>query len=930
MFAGLSSGSVALSYYTRAIETAGHNVANASTEGYARQRVNTAANAPVNDGGFWVGQGVSTTAITRMRDLFVDAQYRRELPKLGYLETRMSNINNLEYYVGEYDRSTFQTALDDYWKSVEDVHVNPGVSTTRETMLESTKNMIQSLLNMRENYDAYRADLNDKVADMVSEANQLIDDIAVLCKEITKAQNAGENPNDLMDKRDLLAERLCKLTGATVGSPSLDETDGDYKIDLNGKLLVQGGAQYNCDGTEIKNTRHLVLVPMVGNLGYYDVQVEYNQYDHISDLSVASVIIERGATPPSSCSRNGVHELFVERLANGRTWMAGGAAGASAGGERLDTIYSKDQKLGINGTFSLQVGSAGVQAVSKSFVDYSNAANNGILASAPQSAADQGEFKFRIAAGEFETYITAKYNSNTNVWDFTSSAGDQSLGASAGPDLKVEDISNAVAQITLSTGELAFKTTYDSGTESLTIEGANIQSMRGHLLSITDTIGTLAQNMEIANKNPAVEIVVTEDDTLTTIANKINDAYKSELVLGSDPAYPTNPPGTAPSSPEEWLHANIVREPNGTYYLALTSNVSGEANRINVLPGSVCDANGDFSVAKLLGLVNSDTPDNTTGTTGYMQLNTDPAAFSTIIKGDVFVDDAYFIYDGKHFLSESNSFKDARVFKIDDGTSNPEGWIWVNRMADELDRFGTGIRLNLHGLNTRYLKDGDEYSNNEPVLITVRPHLTTGEIYAVLECRDDMTLGFEDYLDQIAFEMVTEVNAVHYSGHGSGENSETTGTAYYRHISARYGASALSSFAINDEVANDVSLIAAGSGDGTGHSRGSADGDNALAIAQLKQTKVLDKGTADFNQYFLKFVADLGTQGYTTNYMLETQQDVADQLETLRDSVMGVNTDEEMMDIIKFQQGINAISRYMTALDDMLDRVINGMGRAGL
>jgi flagellar hook-associated protein 1 FlgK len=332
MFAGLSSGGVAINYYRRGIETAGHNIANVNTDGYARQRVNAVANAPINDGGFWVGQGVDTSSITRLRNLFVDAQYLRELPKLGYWETRMSNINNLEYYVGEYDRSTFQAALDDYWKSVEDVHVNPGVSTTRETMLESTKNMITSLLNMRKNYDAYRADLNNQVVDMVREANQLIDDIAVLCKEISAAQNIGENPNDLLDRRDLLAERLCKLTGATVGSPTTDEADGDYKIDLHGKLLVQGGATYNCDGTQIKNTRHLVLVPMVGNSGYYDVQVEYNQYDHISDLSVASVIIERGATPPDSCSKNGVHELFVERLANGRTWMVGGASGASAGG----------------------------------------------------------------------------------------------------------------------------------------------------------------------------------------------------------------------------------------------------------------------------------------------------------------------------------------------------------------------------------------------------------------------------------------------------------------------------------------------------------------------------------------------------------------------------------------------------------------------
>jgi flagellar hook-associated protein 1 FlgK len=64
--------------------------------------------------------------------------------------------------------------------------------------------------------------------------------------------------------------------------------------------------------------------------------------------------------------------------------------------------------------------------------------------------------------------------------------------------------------------------------------------------------------------------------------------------------------------------------------------------------------------------------------------------------------------------------------------------------------------------------------------------------------------------------------------------------------------------------------------------------------------------------------------------MLSAQQHVSDQLQTQRESVMGVNTDEELMDIIKFQQGVGAISRYMTAIDDMLDRIINGMGTAGL
>jgi flagellar hook-associated protein 1 FlgK len=906
MFAGLTYGSSALSYYRAGIETAGHNIANANVEGFARQRVNVSTAPTVTEGSLTMGSGVSVDSITRIRNLFLDAQYRAQLPTLGYWETRASAIKNVEIYTGRLDHGTLQTTIDNFWTALENLHVDPSLETARYVTLSDTTSMISSLLDLRGNIDIYRSDLNEQIADMVKEANGLIDDIAVLCREISDAQNKGESPNDLLDRRDLLAERLCKLTGATVGSPSLDETDGDYKIDINGKLLVQGGAEYNCDGTAIKNVRHLVLVPMVGNSNYYDVQVEYNQYDHVSDYSVATAVIERGATSPESCGKNGLHELFVERLANGYTWTVGGAKGTLDGGERLDTVYDKNAALGISGSFSLQVGNAGVKASSNVYKDM-----NGVVKNA---TVDGGDYEFRIAAGEFETYVRFHYNGTD--WEVTRDGMPTGLSVDTipgvnGGDLTLEDVKNVLAmypQLNLS---------FDSGAQKMDIEAANTEAMRGHLLSITDIRGTLAQDLGIANKNPAVEITVTADDSLTTIANKINAAYQTTLVSSdNNAAYATNPPGTAPDGAEQWLHANVIHEPNGSYYLALTSDVSGEANRINVLPGSVCGANGDFSVAKLLGLVES-----TKNGTSYMQFSTDTKAATTIDRSDPYVNDAYFIYDGKHFLSESNSFKDARIFKTTDKLGNLVSW--DNPAADELGRFGTGVRLSLTGLNHFYDQWGLA-SGNPATLVRVEPHLTNGEIYAILEARDDLALGMEDYLDSLAYEMMKETNAIHYSGHGIGDNITTTGTAYFNHINARYGAS--KKLGVNDALSADLSLIATGAGDGSGHSRGVGDGDAALRMAQLKQVKNFVGETADFDQYFQMFIGDLGVKGYEANYMLEAQQGVCDQIQSQRDSVMGVSTDEEMLDIIKFQQGVGAISRYMTALDDMLDRVINGMG----
>ncbi|MDR1472369.1 MAG: flagellar hook-associated protein FlgK [Synergistaceae bacterium] len=907
LFAGLSTGNAALGYYRAGIETAGHNIANAGTEGFSRQRVNVSANAPTIDGGNLIGGGLSIESVTRLRSAFLDAQYRAQLPKLGYWTTRSDCITNLEYFAGQVSTGTFKVVLDNYWSGLENLHLTPSAETTRKILLSNADAMISSMIETRGDFDSYREDLNARVADMVKEANQLIDDIAEICREISAAQGRGEIPNDLLDKRDLMADRLCGLTGATVGSPTIDESDGSYKIYLDGKNLVQGGAQYDCGGT-VKNVRHLVLVPMVGNNSYYDVQVEYDQYDHISDLSVASVIVERNATNPASCGRNGIHELFVERLANGKTWTVGGAAGILNGGERLDTIYDKNAALGINGSFSLQVGTGGVKVSSDSF-----SLTNGVVVKEP-AVGEPKEYEIRIAAGDFETYVKMTYDGASSSWRITTDNGATPLGTSASSDLTVDDIRTALQRYP------RLKVSYDASVQTLAIEAANTDSMRGHLISISDIRGTLASAMGIVNENPAVEITVTEEDSLQTIANKINSAYKTELAGGDGALYQTNPPGTAPDRPEEWLHAVVVTEPNGTNYLALVSDVSGEANRINVLPGEVCGANGDFSVARLLGLT-----DSGTNSTSYMQFSADKNAVSTIDRSDAFVNDAYFIYDGKHFLSESNSFAEARIFK----TTDAYGAVteWNNPAADESARFGKGIRLNLNGLN-RFYDNSGSYSGNKPTIIRVEPQITSGEIFAMLESRDDLVLGLEDYLDDLAYRMAIETNAVHYSGHGAGESESITGTAFFGHISAGYGASRL--LTLNSAVVDDDSLIAAASGDGNGYSRGAGDGRTVLLMAQLKTERVFEGGTADFNTYFLAFMSDLGTQGYAANYEMEACQIVNDQIQAQRDSVMGVSTDEEMMDIIRFQQGVGAISRYMTALDDMLDRVINGMGRAGV
>ena len=81
-----------------------------------------------------------------------------------------------------------------------------------------------------------------------------------------------------------------------------------------------------------------------------------------------------------------------------------------------------------------------------------------------------------------------------------------------------------------------------------------------------------------------------------------------------------------------------------------------------------------------------------------------------------------------------------------------------------------------------------------------------------------------------------------------------------------------------------------------------------------------------FDDYFAETVTNAGLKGEQAQINHENMISVMDQLRTLRDSISGVNVDEELADIIKFQHGYNAAAKFISVIDEMLDTVINRLG----
>lgn len=82
----------------------------------------------------------------------------------------------------------------------------------------------------------------------------------------------------------------------------------------------------------------------------------------------------------------------------------------------------------------------------------------------------------------------------------------------------------------------------------------------------------------------------------------------------------------------------------------------------------------------------------------------------------------------------------------------------------------------------------------------------------------------------------------------------------------------------------------------------------------------------DFLGYYKEFVADFANKGNTYNGIAESQTQAVQELENQRQSVVGVSTDEELSNLIKYQQGYNASSRYFSVVSEMVEHLINKLG----
>ncbi|MDR1894826.1 MAG: flagellar hook-associated protein FlgK [Spirochaetales bacterium] len=242
-FTGIEVGKRSLIGHTQGISTVGHNLSNQSTEGYSRQRVEFMPFEPIYFPALdraetpgQLGQGMVTSRIERIRDELLENQIVAKAEGGGYWAAREFYLGMAEAVYTEPTESSVRSAFDNFWNSWQELSYHPEAMEGRMVVLENGQALVDRIHEEYRSLKSIQEMINEDVVATVNRINTLLSDIAGINEEITKIQALGDNPNDLMDRRDLLVGQLSTLVNITVDKRDPDE----LLIHSGGRHLLQG------------------------------------------------------------------------------------------------------------------------------------------------------------------------------------------------------------------------------------------------------------------------------------------------------------------------------------------------------------------------------------------------------------------------------------------------------------------------------------------------------------------------------------------------------------------------------------------------------------------------------------------------------------------------------------------------------------------
>lgn len=263
-FLGIEIGKRSLLAHHQGLNVIGQNLSNADNPDYSRQRITFTSLEPLYRPDLTrvetpgrIGQGVIVSQIRRERDIYLDGRIQQEISQKNYWQQNQLHLADIENIQNALGVGNFQTHFDNFWKSWQELAQNASEPAIRQELLTHALTLTDNFRSQHAQLNNLRYELNNKIIAEADEINTIILQISKANRQIRSSQILGDNPNDILDQRDALVEKLSERIDVSVSYNDEDE----FMVHSGPRILIQGHKYQTLD--QVKDLNNGGLIKLV-------------------------------------------------------------------------------------------------------------------------------------------------------------------------------------------------------------------------------------------------------------------------------------------------------------------------------------------------------------------------------------------------------------------------------------------------------------------------------------------------------------------------------------------------------------------------------------------------------------------------------------------------------------------------------------------
>jgi flagellar hook-associated protein 1 FlgK len=236
----MSMGTESLMNSRMGVDVTGHNIANAHTDGYSRQRVNVGSRDPARFGNHTLGQGATVKSIERVHDKFLESQFRKESRTVTERETAESGLQRIENLFNPDLTSTLRDRMNNFFNGLRELASYPEEPAVRTHVMEMGTNLAQTFQGNHSDIVTCQKDINAEITAEVELFNKRLEELANINQRILELSNGPNQAGDLLDQRDKIISEITK----TIDCKAYENERGMMVIRGPGGSLILEGVHY--------------------------------------------------------------------------------------------------------------------------------------------------------------------------------------------------------------------------------------------------------------------------------------------------------------------------------------------------------------------------------------------------------------------------------------------------------------------------------------------------------------------------------------------------------------------------------------------------------------------------------------------------------------------------------------------------------------